>query len=179
MNIISWLIELSPWFIPLLILIVLGMGFYKRVKVYEVFIAGVIEGLQTTLKLAPYLIAIFAAISLFRNSGALNFLLYLFNPLIRGSNLHPDLLTLALLKPLSGSAALGTTAELLKQHGPDSALGITASIIQGSCETTFYVVSLYLGAVGLKDSRHLLAIGLSSEAVVFILAVILGSIIVP
>ncbi|HOP74782.1 MAG TPA: spore maturation protein [Bacillota bacterium] len=173
----AWLIKLSHWCIPILLLAILGTGYYKKIKVYEVFIQGAIEGLQTTFKLMPYIIAIFTAIGLFRTSGALEWLLRLFRPVLLWLHLPPDLLTLGILKPLSGSAALGTTAELLSKYGPDSVLGMTASIIQGSCETTFYVISLYLGSVGIRDSRHLIAVGLISELAAFAMALWIGSLI--
>lgn len=177
MSPIAWLIHFSYWSIPIVLLIILGAGFLKGVKVYEVFIAGAVEGIKTTLKLAPYILAIFVAIGLFRCSGALNFLIYLLRPLIRIFHLPPDLLTLGILKPLSGSAALGTTAELLSKYGPDSRLGLIASIIQGSSETTFYVTSLYLGSVHIRDGRHILAVGLLSENAAFLAAFWIGSII--
>jgi len=173
----SRLIQFSHWCIPILLLVILGVGYYKKIRVYEVFIQGAVEGLRTTFRLTPYIIAIFTAIGLFRTSGALEWFLRLLRPVLQWLHLPPDLLTLGILKPLSGSAALGTTAELLDKYGPDSALGMTASIIQGSCETTFYVISLYLGSVGIRDSRHLVAVGLISELAAFIMALWMGSLI--
>lgn len=172
---IAWLIHFSYWSIPVLLVIVLGAGFLKGVKVYEVFIDGAFEGIKTTLKLTPYILAIFVAIGLFRNSGALSFMIYLLRPVIEFFHLPPDLLTLGILKPLSGSAALGTTAELLSKYGPDSRMGIIASIIQGSSETTFYVTSLYLGSVRIRDGRHILIVGLLSEFMAFLAAICIGS----
>lgn len=171
------LIRLSQWLVPLLILVILGVGFQRGVKVYEVFIQGALEGLKTTFKLTPYILAIFVAIGLFRNSGALQVLLNILTPLLNLLHIPGDLLTLGLLKPLSGSAALGTTAEILTKYGPDSPMGLTASILQGSCETTFYVISLYLGSVQIKDGRHILMVGLLCETVVFITALLIGPLI--
>lgn len=168
----------SQWSIPLLLLAILAAGYRKKIKIYEVFIEGAMEGIKTTVKLAPYILAIFVAIGLFRNTGAINLVLYLFRPLLNILHISPELFTLGILKPLSGSAALGTTAELLKRYGPESVNGITASLIQGSCETTFYVLSVYLGAVSIKENRHLLWVGLASELLVFLLAVLLGQMLV-
>lgn len=165
----------SQWSIPLLLMAILVAGYQKKIKIYEVFIQGAMEGIKTTIHLTPYILAIFVAIGLFRNTGAVEFLVYIFKPLLLSLHIHPDLLTLAILKPLSGSAALGTTAEILRKYGPDSITGITASLIQGSSETTFYVISLYLGAVNIKKGRHLLWVGLTGELVVFLLAIFFGT----
>ena len=170
----SWLFSVSQWVIPALLLLILGVGFQQKVKIYEVFIQGAMEGIKTTVRLTPYILAIFVAIGIFRESGALNLILLIFKPLFTLFHIPPDLLTLGLLKPLSGSASLGTTAELLNKYGPDSSTGITASIIQGSSETTFYVMSLYLGAVAIKNSRHILLIGLIAEFSTILLALIIG-----
>ena len=133
------------------------------------------EGIKTTVKLAPYILAIFVAIGIFRSSGALQIIVFILQPLLNLFRIPPDLLTLGILKPLSGSASLGITAELLTKFGPDSPVGVTASLIQGSSETTFYILSLYLGAVHLKNSRHILTVGLLAEFSAFILALIAGS----
>lgn len=170
----AWLFSFSQWAIPVLLLGILGAGWQKKIKIYEVFIQGAMEGIKITIRLTPYLIAIFVAIGIFRNSGALDFIVYFLKPLLRFFQITPDLLTLGLLKPLSGSASLGATAELLHKYGPDSATGITASIIQGSSETTFYVMSLYLGAMGIKNGRHILLMGLVSEFSAFLLALTIG-----
>ncbi len=170
-------ILISQYAIPCILLIFLGAATFKKIPIYEVFIQGALEGLKTTLRLTPYLLAIFVAIGLFRTSGALSLLTIGLTPLLNLLHLPPDLLTLGLLKPLSGSASLGYTADLLTKYGPESQLGFTASLIQGSCETTFYVLSLYLGAVGIKDARHLLIVGLLAELASLILAVILGNLI--
>ena len=136
------------------------------------------EGIKTTIRLAPYILAIFIAIGIFRNSGALDLLVSLLGPLFTFLQIPPDLLTLGLLKPLSGSASLGTTAELLNKFGPDSVTGVTASIIQGSSETTFYVMSLYLGSVNIKNAPHNLFMGLVGELSVFILALLIGPLLI-
>mgnify|MGYP005863625149 CR=1 FL=1 len=133
------------------------------------------EGIKTTVKLTPYILAIFVAIGIFRSSGGLQIIIFILQPLLNLFRIPPDLVALGILKPLSGSASLGITAELLSKHGPDSPLGITASLIQGSSETTFYILSLYLGAVHLKNSRHILTVGLIAEFSAFILALIAGA----
>jgi len=168
------LITISHWAIPVIILLILGAGVVKKVRLYEVFIQGAMEGIKTTIKLTPYLLAIFVAIGLFRSSGALSLVVNLLEPILKGLGIPAELIPLGLLKPLSGSATLGLAAELLQKHGPDSSVGLMASLIQGSSETTFYVLSLYLGSVRIRDGRHLLLVGLLNEWFVFLLAIIAG-----
>jgi spore maturation protein B len=165
---------ISQWALPLLLLIILGFGRLKKISLYEVFIQGAMEGIKTTIKLTPYILAIFIAVGIFRSSGALDFIVTILGPILKILRIPPDLLTLGILKPLSGSAALGITAELLHKYSPDSITGVTASIIQGSSETTLYVLSLYLGAIQIKNGRHTLIMGLISELVAFVLALGIG-----
>jgi spore maturation protein B len=175
--VISIFLTVSQWSIPILLILILIAGYHKKVRMYEVFIQGAMEGIKTTIKLTPYILAIFVAIGIFRASGALQFVVYIFSPILKMFQIPPDLLTLGILKPLSGSASLGITAELLNKHGPDSPIGITASIAQSSSETTFYVLSLYLGSVNIKDGRHILVMGLIGEFTAFLLALAAGSLI--
>jgi spore maturation protein B len=174
---IALFLTISEWAIPILLLIILGFGHFKKIAIYEVFIQGAMEGIRTTIKLVPYILAIFLAVGIFRTSGALDLILVLLKSLLALLKIPADILTLGFLKPLSGSAALGITADLLHKYGPDSLTGITASIIQGSSETTFYVLSLYLGAAHIKDSRHTLAMGLIAELIAFWVAIGIGSLI--
>lgn len=171
------LITISHWAVPVIIIAILLAGLIKKIHLYEVFIQGAMEGVKTTVKLTPYLLAIFVAIGLFRSSGALEFLVNLLGSILNRLGIPGELIPLGLLKPLSGSASLGFTAELLKRHGSDTPLGLMASLIQGSSETTFYVYSLYLGSVRIRDGRHLLFVGLLNEWLVFLLAIIAGMII--
>jgi spore maturation protein B len=171
----TMLAAMAQWSIPLLLLLILAVGHKNKVRIYEVFIQGVWEGLRTVIKLSPYLLAIFVVIGLFRTSGALNLLVTILKPILQVLRLPPDLVTLALVKPLSGSASLAITADLLRKHGPDSPIGLIASIAQSSSETTFYVLTLYLGYVNIKDGRHTVLMGLTSELAAFLLALILGS----
>lgn len=171
MNLLT---TISRWAIPVIILLILGIGMVKRVRLYEVFIQGAMEGIKTTVKLTPYLLAIFVAIGVFRSSGALDLMVKCLGPVLKRLSIPAELVPLGILKPLSGSATLGFTAELLQKYGPDSPLGLMASLIQGGSETTFYVLSLYLGSVQIRDGRHLLLVGLLNEWFVFLLAITAG-----
>lgn len=161
----TFFLTISQWAVPVLIFAVMMTAWRKKVPVYEVFVTGAMEGIKTAVKLTPYILAIFVAVGLFRLSGALHFL----TSMLTWLGVPVDLITLGLLKPLSGSASLGITAEILQKHGPDSWAGIAASIIQGSSETTFYIVSLYLGSVSITEGRHILMTGLICEVAAFLL----------
>lgn len=165
--------SLSRWVLPCFILIILVYGAFKRVRVYEVFIQGVDDGLRTGIRLFPYLLAIFSALAVFRSSGALSLFLRVLSPLAELIGVPQELIPLAVLKPLSGSAALGYMGELIQKYGPDSLIGRLASAVQGSTETTLYVLTVYLGAIGIRRPGHLLVVGLLADAAAFATAVLL------
>ncbi len=164
---------LSRFAIPLFILFILGYGFYKKVPVYEAFIEGAKEGFTTVIRILPYLVAMLVAIGVFRTSGAMELLFRLLSPVTNLMGIPADLLPLAFMRPLSGSASIGILAEMLKANGADSFIGRTASTMMGSTETTFYTASIYLGSVGLRDTRYVLIAGLLSDLVGFISSIII------
>lgn len=139
---------------------------------YEVFCEGAREGFDTAIHILPYLVAMFVAIGVFRASQAMDALLSLLSGPVALLGIPAELLPLALLRPLSGSGALGYLAELLSEHGPDSLIGLIASTMQGSTETTFYVLTVYFGAVGVRKARHAVTVGLLADFAGFIAAVI-------
>jgi spore maturation protein B len=142
--------------------------------VYETFIQGASDGLKTGLQLFPYFLAIFGALAVFKTSGALSFFCQLTAPLAKFLQIPEEILPLGLIKPLSGSGTIGFLADLTQKHGPDSRLGLMASIIAGGSETTFYILSVYLGAIGITRPRHLLGMGLLSDLTAFFVAVIIA-----
>ncbi|KAB2642917.1 MAG: spore maturation protein [Verrucomicrobia bacterium] len=138
-------------------------AFLKGVPVYEEFIEGAKEGFQVALRIFPYLVAILVAIGVFRAAGGIDFLSYLLSPLLDKIGLPSQLLPLILVRPLSGSAATGLFAEIVKTAGPNSFVSQLAGTILGSTETTFYVLAVYFGSVAIKKSRHALAAGLIAD----------------
>lgn len=150
--------------IPLVVILFLGWGFIKRVKVYEVFVEGAKEGFTTAVRIIPYLVAMLAAIGIFRASGALDLLTAVLAPVTALIGMPPETVPMALMRPLSGSGSLGVMTELMKVHGPDSLIGVMASTMYGSSETTFYVLAVYFGAVGVKSTRHAVPVGLIADA---------------
>lgn len=160
--------------IPLIILCVITYGMIKGVKVYDCFVEGAKEGLTICLKIFPYLLAMIVAVSVFRESKALDYFISIVKPVIKIIGLPPEIVPLILIKPLSGSGALGVFAEILKQYGPDGYIGIVASIIMGSTETIFYTLTVYYGSVGIKKIRHTLWAAVFADMVAIIMAVFLG-----
>lgn len=159
------------WLLPLLIAGFVLIGFAGRVRVYDALIEGGREGLDVAVRIAPYLIAILVAVGMFRASGALGLLIGALDPLTGPLGVPAESLPMALLRPLSGSGAFGVMAEILETHGPDSFIGMLTSTFQGSTETTFYVLAVYLGAVRIRDARHILPACLTGDLAGFAAAV--------
>jgi spore maturation protein SpmA/spore maturation protein SpmB len=153
----------NHWLLPLLIAGFLLIGVAGRVRVYDVVVDAGREGLQIALRIAPYLVAILVGIGMFRASGALELVVAGLAPLTGALGVPAEALPMALLRPLSGSGAYGVMAEILATHGPDSFVGQVASTLQGSTETTFYVLAVYLGAAGVRDARHILPACLAGD----------------
>jgi spore maturation protein B len=149
--------------IPLMILVFLSWGLAKKVKVYEVFVEGAKDGFNTAVRIIPYLVAMLFGIAVFRASGAMEVLVSLLAPVTNLIGMPPETLPMALLRPLSGSGSLGLMTELMKTHGPDSFIGVLASTMYGSSETTFYVLAVYFGSVNIKNTRHAVPAGLIAD----------------
>lgn len=156
---------ISPWIIPGIILGFLAFGFFRGVSVYEVFVEGAKEGFQVAVRIIPYLVAILVAVGMFRASGALGMLVGWIGPFTGKLGMPAEALPMALLRPLSGSGAYGVVASLINDPsiGPDSYTGYLVSTLQGSTETTFYVLAVYFGAVQVKKIRHAMAAALTAD----------------
>ena len=159
-EVIRWISALA---VPVFIVFILGYGAFKGVPVYETFVEGAKEGLGTAFRILPYLVAMFVAIGVFRASGAMDLLIRVLSPVIGLVGIPSEILPLALMRPMSGSASVGILAELLKVYGPDAFIGRSASTVMGSSETLFYTISVYFGSVGVKKTRYVLAAGLLAD----------------
>jgi spore maturation protein B len=164
--------EISKYIIPFLLV---GIPFYglafKKVKVYESFVEGAKDGFTIAVRIIPYLVAILVAIGMFRASGALDLLLDFLSPMLSFIGFPPENLPLALMRPLSGSGSLGLLTDLVNQHGADSLIAKIGATMFGSTETTFYVLAVYFGSVGIRKTRHAIMAGLFADAVGIISAV--------
>ncbi|MDO4541089.1 MAG: spore maturation protein [Syntrophomonadaceae bacterium] len=153
----------SRWAIPFLLFTIPLYGFFRRVPVYEAFVEGAEEGFRTAVKIIPFLVGMLVAISVFRASGAMDVLMAALGPWLSRIGVPPDILPLAIMRPLSGSACLGLATELMQIYGPDSFIGRVASVMQGTTDTTFFVLTVYFGSVGVMRYRYALMTGLTAD----------------
>lgn len=157
--------------IPIIIFLIIAYGMIKKVKVYECFVEGAKEGLYICVRIFPYLLAMIIAVGVFRESNALDYFISIVKPVVKFIGLPPEVVPLVLVKPLSGSGAMGIFAETLNKFGADSYIGRVASIIIGSTETIFYTLTVYFGAVGIKKIRHTLWVAIMADMICVILAI--------
>ena len=161
----------THWLLPLLLVGFLAIGVAGRVRVYDAMVEGGREGLDVAVRIAPYLVVILVAIGMFRASGALDAGLGWIRPIADAFGVPSEALPMALLRPLSGSGSFAVMSEILETHGPDSFVGQVTSTLMGSTETTFYVLAVYLGAVQVRDARHILLACLAGDFAGFVGAV--------
>jgi len=164
---------ISVWAIPAFLLLIPIYGALKKVKVYESFVEGAKGGFQVGIRIIPYLVAILVAVGMLRAAGAIDLLARWMDPVLRRVGMPAEILPLAIMRPLSGSGSMGLVTELIKAHGPDSFIGRLAATAYASTETTFYVLAVYFGSVGIRKSRHAVVSGLVADIVSLIVAVIL------
>jgi len=166
--------SVSPWIIPVLMVGFLGFGILRRVRVYEVFVEGAKDGFRVALRIIPYLVAILVAVDMLRASGAMDAIVGMLGGITGRFGLPAEALPMALMRPLSGSGAYGILASIINDPaiGPDSYTGYLVSTLQGSTETTFYVLAVYFGAVQVRRVRHALAAALTADVAGVIFAVL-------
>ncbi len=155
--------RISLYALPVLFLLVLGVGLSRKVKVYDAFVEGAAEGLKATVRILPSLVGLLTAVGVFRASGALDFIIYLLTPLASLLGIPAEAMPLALLRPVSGSASLALVSDIVNLYGPDSYIGRVVSTMMGSTETIFYTLAVYYGAVGIKNIRYTLAAALFAD----------------
>ncbi len=157
--------DISPWIIPGLMVALLSFGVARGVRIYEVFVDGARDGFQVAVRIIPYLVAILVAVGMFRASGALDVLVGAISPVTTLVGMPGEALPMALLRPLSGSGAYGILASIINDPavGPDSYAGYLVSTLQGSTETTFYVLAVYFGTVQIRRVRHALWAALTAD----------------
>jgi len=156
---------LSLWAIPFLLVAIPLVGLIRGVKVYDVFIEGAREGFEVAVKIIPFLVAILAAIGMFRGSGAMDLVTMALRPIVTATGFPAELVPLAILRSLTGSGSLAFATDVVKTAGPDSLLARTAATMYGSSETTFYVLAVYFGAVGIRKTRHAVPAALVGDIV--------------
>ncbi|MGM9925964.1 MAG: spore maturation protein [Bacillus sp. (in: firmicutes)] len=165
------LTDLSVWILPVLIGGILVYGMMKKVPTYESFVEGGKEGITISFSIIPYLVGMLVAIAVFRASGAMDAFVAFIKPVFSLLGVPSEIVPLAIIRPISGNAALGMTSDLMAAHGADSFIGRLASTIQGSTDTTFYVLTVYFGAVGIRKMGDALKVGLLADLVGLIAAI--------
>ena len=163
----------SKIILPIFIIVIIFYGVKKKINVYDTFLEGAKEGLMTTFSIFPAIIAMIFAINIFLDSNVLGFVMKLLSPLLGNINMPLEIIPMALLRPVSGTASLAIMNDIFKSFGPDSFIGRLASVLQGCTDTTIYVIALYFGTVKITKIRHALWGGLFADLVGIIAAIIL------
>ena len=161
--------------IPIIVVIIITYGMIKGRKVYEWFVEGAKEGLKVCLNIFPYLLAMIIAVSIFREAKLLDLLNNMISPISSLIGLPKEIVPLVLVKPLSGSGALGILTDIVKTYGPDSYIGLIASVIMGTTETIFYTITVYFGAIQIKKIRHTLWAAVLADLTAIIISIFLVS----
>lgn len=161
---------MSDYIVALILLSAALLTLRKRENAYDLLLQGGTEGLHLLLSIVPALVVLLTAVHMLRASGAVEFLSRILSPAFRLVGIPPETAMLVLIRPISGSAALAVGAELMAQYGPDSPVGRTVAVMLGSTETTFYTLSVYFGAVGIKKTRYALPAALFADFVGFLMA---------
>jgi len=162
---------ISKWAVPLMIFSIFIYGYFKGVPVFDTFVEGAQEGLKISLKILPYLVAVYVAVGIFRESGAVKLFLYAFEPVLKVFGIPSEILLVSVTRSLSGPAALGMAADIFDTYGPDSLIGRLTSCVIGSTDTTFYILAVYFASVGIKKTKYAIPVGLMAD-----IAGLLGSV---
>ncbi|WP_031515214.1 spore maturation protein [Desulfofalx alkaliphila] len=163
--------EISRWAVPFVLLLVPLAAAVKKVPVFETFVQGAESGFSTAIKTIPFLVAMLVAVSVFRASGAMQLMAEILSPLLALIGFPVEVLPHAIMRPISGGAALGVATDVIQNHGPDSFIGMLVSTMQGSSDTTFYVLALYFGSVGVHRYRYAVATGLTGDITTLIASI--------
>lgn len=148
---------------PLVILIIIFKALNEKISVFDIFLKGATEGIEISLKIFPTLIGLFVAIGMLRNSGILDFISKLISPVLEFIKFPSEIVPLALLRPISGSASMAVATDIIKQNGVDSFIGILAAVIMGATETTLYTIAVYTSSVKIKNTRRILFASLAAD----------------
>lgn len=159
--------------IPIIIAIIILYGVIERKKVYDIFLKGAKDGIKIVFQLIPTLIGIFVAVGALRNSGILDLIINVISPLTNFLKIPSEIMPLALLRPISGSASIGVAVDIMQKYGTDTFIGLVTSTIMGSTETTLYTIAIYTGCVGIKKTRFVLLAALLADLAGIIASVVI------
>ena len=175
----SFIQEVSRWAIPVILLVIPLVAMIRGVSVFEAFVDGAEKGFSTAIKTIPYLVAMMVSISVFRASGAMDVLVSVLSPVMNQFGFPAELLPHAIMRPLSGGAALGIASDVIANRGPDTYLGRLVSTMQGTSDTTFYVLTLYFGSVGISRYRYAIYSGLAADLTTLLASVYIVNTLFP
>lgn len=170
MSLINYLSTIA---VPMVILLIIVYGLMEKNKVYDTFLEGAKEGIQVVVNIFPTLIGIFLAVGALRSSGLIELIVNIMRPIIQLLQIPAEIMPLALLRPISGSASMAVATDIISKYGVDSTIGLIASTIMGSTETTFYTIALYTSAVGIKKIRFVLLAALIADITGMLISVII------
>ena len=159
--------------IPIIIAIIILYGVIERKKEYDIFLKGAKDGIKIVFQLIPTLIGIFVAVGALRNSGILDLIINVISPLTNFLKIPSEIMPLALLRPISGSASIGVAVDIMQKYGTDTFIGLVTSTIMGSTETTLYTIAIYTGCVGIKKTRFVLLAALLADLAGIIASVVI------
>ena len=166
----------SVYVLPIFLLSVFTMAFINKTNAFDHFGEGAKEGMKTTVSLVPNIVGMIVGIKVFLASGIVESIANLLNPILTAIHIDAHVLPLMILRPLSGSAALSVTTDLISIYGPDSHIGRLVSVMQGSTDTTIYIITVYFAAVGLSEMKHALKLGLMADIIGFTASILAISI---
>ena len=164
------------YIIPLIVVTIIIYGIYKKVDIFDTFIDGVKEGMKLSINLFPTIFAMIIAITLITDSNIINYICNLLKPLFNKISFPTEVLPLALLRPISGSSSLVILNDILAKYGPDSFIGRLSSVMQGSTDTTIYIISMYFASIGIKKTRYSLTVGILADLLSVIISFIMVNI---
>lgn len=170
MKLINYLSSIA---VPMIILIIITYGLMEKNKVFDTFLDGAKEGIEIVLKIFPTLIGLFVAIGALRSSGILDFIINSMEPMLKLLNIPSQIMPIAILRPISGSASIAVATDIMKKFGVDSNIGLITSTIMGSTETTLYTIAIYTSAVGIKKTRFVLYAALAADIAGMLASVII------
>ena len=166
----------TNFIIPIIVLIILAYGLRKKVPVYDAFLEGAKESIDMTINLFPTFLAMILGVNIIINSGFLPFILNLLKPIFIILHLPIEVLPLAVIRPISGTATLAILTNIFKVYGPDSFIGLLSSVMQGSTDTTLYVISLYFGSIGIRKIKYAMWAGLCADLIGIVASIIITNI---
>lgn len=167
---------LSNLILPLIVLIIIIYGVKKKINIYDTFTEGAKESFDMTLKLFPTMLGMILGVNIFVKSGILDFTLQLIAPLLKIIKIPKEIIPLAILRPISGSSGIALLQTIINTYGPDNIISKMSSVIQGSTDTTLYIISLYFGSIGIKKTKYALKVGLLADLIGIISAIIISKI---